>query len=270
MSIQGLRDPALLRQACLIGGNWRAASSGRTIDVIDPATQEAIGSVPDADGDDTRTAVEAAAAAFEAWRAKPNAERAALLEAWHALMLEHVEDLALILTREQGKPLAEARGEIRYGASFVKWFAEEARRIDGAEKARVVDFPGARLVAAGAAGDLDVMDVTGVAFPCVDHVAMDHLRLIGVELQAQIGLVDLVDDLARQIETVQEIARYVIAVHRLDGQADAGGLRAGPFEIAQKGCQRRRSPRLAGHDMQMRDLQRLGVKQRAFEIAAKA
>ncbi len=132
MTIQALHDPALLREACLIGGQWRAAGSGRTLDVIDPATQEAIGAVPDADGADTRAAVEAAAAAFGGWRARTAAERAALLEAWHALMLEHVEDLALILTREQGKPLAEARGEIRYGASFVKWFAGEARRVDGA------------------------------------------------------------------------------------------------------------------------------------------
>jgi len=131
MTIKDLRDPALLREACLVGGDWRAAASGRRLDVIDPATQEAIGSVPDADGADTRAAIEAATAAFGPWRAKTNAERAALLEAWHGLMLEHVEDLALILTREQGKPLAEARGEIRYGASFVKWFAEEARRIDG-------------------------------------------------------------------------------------------------------------------------------------------
>jgi succinate-semialdehyde dehydrogenase/glutarate-semialdehyde dehydrogenase len=131
MTIQGLRDPALQGEACLVGGDWRAAASGRTLDVIDPATQEPVGSVPDADGADTRAAIEAAAAAFGPWRAKTNAERAALLEAWHALMLEHVEDLALILTREQGKPLGEARGEIRYGASFVKWFAEEARRVDG-------------------------------------------------------------------------------------------------------------------------------------------
>ncbi|WP_046863977.1 NAD-dependent succinate-semialdehyde dehydrogenase [Microvirga massiliensis] len=130
--MQGLRDPALLREACLIGGDWRTASPGRALEVIDPATQEAIGSVPDAGGAETRAAVEAAAAAFAPWRARTNAERAALLEAWYALILEHVEDLALILTREQGKPLAEARGEIRYGASFVKWFAEEARRIDGA------------------------------------------------------------------------------------------------------------------------------------------
>ena len=132
MSIEGLRDPALLRERCFVGGEWVAAASGRTLDVIDPATQGAIGTVPDADAADTRAAIDAAAAAFRPWRRKTHAERAALIEAWHDLMIEHLEDLALILTREQGKPLAEARGEIRYGASFVKWFAEEARRIDGA------------------------------------------------------------------------------------------------------------------------------------------
>lgn len=131
MTIEGLRDPGLVREACLVGGRWSGASAGRTLDVIDPATQSVLGTVPDAGAEETRAAIEAAAAAFEPWRARTPAERAALLEAWHALMLEHLEDLALILTREQGKPLAEARGEIRYGASFVKWFAEEARRIYG-------------------------------------------------------------------------------------------------------------------------------------------
>jgi succinate-semialdehyde dehydrogenase / glutarate-semialdehyde dehydrogenase len=132
MITEGLRDPGLVREACLIGGQWNAAVSGRTIDVIDPATQGVLGTVPDAEAQDTRAAIDAAAAAFGPWRAKTHAERASLLEAWHALMLEHLEDLALILTREQGKPLSESRGEIRYGASFVKWFAEEARRVYGA------------------------------------------------------------------------------------------------------------------------------------------
>ena len=80
---------------------------------------------------ETRAAIEAAAKAFKGWKAKTHAERAALLERWHDLMRQHEEDLALLLTLEQGKPLAEARGEIRYGASFVKWFAEEARRMSG-------------------------------------------------------------------------------------------------------------------------------------------
>lgn len=127
-----LKDTDLLQTKMLIGGAWRDAASGATLDVIDPATQGALGTVPNAGTADTRAAIAAAAAAYPAWKAKPNAERAKLIEAWHDLMLKHVDDLALMLTSEQGKPLGEAQGEIRYGASFVKWFAEEARRIGGA------------------------------------------------------------------------------------------------------------------------------------------
>lgn len=129
--MKNLRDKNLFREAGLIGGEWVAAGSGRTVDVIDPATQVAIGTVPDMAGPETRAAIDAAASAYGSWKKKTNAERATLLEAWHGLMLAHLDDLALILTTEQGKPLDEAKGEIRYGASFVKWFAEEARRING-------------------------------------------------------------------------------------------------------------------------------------------
>ena len=127
-----LKDKDLLRFQGLIGGAWADASSGATVDVVDPATQASIGTVPDMGEAETRAAIEAAERAFGPWKRKTHAERAALIEAWHALMIEHEEDLAQILTMEQGKPLTEARGEIRYGASFVKWFAEEARRIGGA------------------------------------------------------------------------------------------------------------------------------------------
>ncbi|ANT52891.1 NAD-dependent succinate-semialdehyde dehydrogenase [Mesorhizobium amorphae] len=129
--MKNLRDKSLFREAGLIGGKWFAAASGKTVDVVDPATQCAIGTVPDMAGPETRAAIAAAASAYGDWKKKTNAERARLLEAWHGLMLAHLDDLALILTTEQGKPLDEARGEIRYGASFVKWFAEEARRING-------------------------------------------------------------------------------------------------------------------------------------------
>lgn len=129
--MQNLNDKQLFRQQGLIGGQWQSALSGATIDVIDPATQTVLGSVPDMGRDDTRAAIAAAAKAYGTWRAKTNAERAALLEAWHGLMIAHLDDLARILTLEQGKPLEESKGEIRYGASFVKWFAEEARRIGG-------------------------------------------------------------------------------------------------------------------------------------------
>ncbi|MCF3642469.1 NAD-dependent succinate-semialdehyde dehydrogenase [Rhizobium sp. TRM95111] len=129
--MQTLKEPGLFRQQALIGGTWIAAQSGRTVDVIDPATQSVMGTVPDMGGAETRAAIEAAEAAYGPWKTKTHAERAALLEAWYGLMVEHIEDLALLLTTEQGKPLDEARGEIRYGASFIKWFAEEARRVGG-------------------------------------------------------------------------------------------------------------------------------------------
>jgi succinate-semialdehyde dehydrogenase/glutarate-semialdehyde dehydrogenase len=129
--IDTLKDKSLFRQQSLIGGVWLDAASGKTVEVIDPATQDVLGTVPDISEAETKSAIKAAETAFSAWRKRTPAERAVLLHAWHDLMLEHLEDLALILTLEQGKPLAEARGEIRYGASFVKWFAEEARRIGG-------------------------------------------------------------------------------------------------------------------------------------------
>ncbi|MDE5444232.1 succinate-semialdehyde dehydrogenase [Bradyrhizobium sp. CSA207] len=129
--MQNLNDKGLFRQQGLIGGQWLGALSGATIDVIDPATQDILGTVPNMGRDDTRAAIAAAAKAYTTWRAKTNAERAMLLEAWHGLMIAHLDDLARILTLEQGKPLEESKGEIRYGASFVKWFAEEARRIGG-------------------------------------------------------------------------------------------------------------------------------------------
>lgn len=126
-----LKDPGLFRQQALINGVWCNAASGRAVAVTNPATGTDLGTVPDLGPGETRVAIDAANAAFTGWRKRTHADRAALLEVWHDLMLENLEDLALILTLEQGKPLAEARGEIRYGASFVKWFAEEARRIGG-------------------------------------------------------------------------------------------------------------------------------------------
>ncbi|MCX8278822.1 NAD-dependent succinate-semialdehyde dehydrogenase [Phyllobacterium sp. 0TCS1.6C] len=130
--MHALKDKGLFRQQALIGGDWRDAASGADVDVTNPATLDRLGTIPDMDATETRAAIEAASLAFKSWKKKTHAERAALLERWHALMIEHEQDLALLLTLEQGKPLDEALGEIRYGASFVKWFAEEARRIEGA------------------------------------------------------------------------------------------------------------------------------------------
>lgn len=129
--MRALNDPGLFRQEALIGGEWVAAASGKTVAVTDPASGQTIGTIPDLGRDETRRAIEAAESAFASFRRTTNAERAAMLEAWYDLILANKEDLARIMTLEQGKPLAEARGEIVYTASFVKWYAEEARRIGG-------------------------------------------------------------------------------------------------------------------------------------------
>ena len=126
-----LSNPALFAQQAFIGGQWRDAASGATVPVDNPATGAIIGTVPDCDAADTQAAIDAAEGAFPAWKARTAAERAAILERWHALVMDNVADLGRIMTAEQGKPIAEAEGEIRYAASFIKWFAEEARRVEG-------------------------------------------------------------------------------------------------------------------------------------------
>jgi succinate-semialdehyde dehydrogenase/glutarate-semialdehyde dehydrogenase len=114
-----------------IGGAWRAAAGLRRFGVVNPADNSLITQVPDSTAADAKAAVDAAHAAFPAWRATPAKERAALLKRWHALMLEHQDDLGRLISREQGKPLAEGRGEVLYAASYVEWFAEEATRAYG-------------------------------------------------------------------------------------------------------------------------------------------
>ncbi|MBV5262245.1 NAD-dependent succinate-semialdehyde dehydrogenase [Synechococcus moorigangaii CMS01] len=123
-----LNDPDLFRNAALIDGNWRARPG---LTVTNPATGEPLGNLPDCTAAETEEAIAAAEQAMKGWAARTHAERADLLMAWYRLILDNSEDLAQILTAEQGKPLAEARGEVAYGASFVRWFAEEARRING-------------------------------------------------------------------------------------------------------------------------------------------
>jgi len=126
-----LNDPALLRQQCLIGGHWQDAASGERFDVTDPASGAVIASVPLAGADETRQAIAAAEQALPAWRAKTAAERARILRHWFNLLLTHQDDLARIMTLEQGKPLAEAKGEIAYAAAYIEWFAEEGKRAYG-------------------------------------------------------------------------------------------------------------------------------------------
>ncbi|PRY88324.1 NADP-dependent succinate-semialdehyde dehydrogenase [Donghicola tyrosinivorans] len=125
-----LNDATLLRQAALVGGDWIAAGAD-AIAVTNPATGAVIGHVPNLGASETRAAIAAAEVAQKAWAARTARDRATILRRWYDLILENADDLARILTMEQGKPLAEAKGEILYGASFIEWFAEEARRIYG-------------------------------------------------------------------------------------------------------------------------------------------
>jgi succinate-semialdehyde dehydrogenase / glutarate-semialdehyde dehydrogenase len=126
-----LNDPSLLRQQAYIDGEWCDADGAATVEVHNPATGELIGSVPHMGATDTRRAIDAANAAWPAWRKKTAKERAAVLRKWSDLMLENADDLARLMTVEQGKPLAESKGEIAYAASFFEWFGEEAKRIEG-------------------------------------------------------------------------------------------------------------------------------------------
>ncbi len=126
-----LKDPKLFRSQCYLDGQWVDADSKKNFPVDNPATGEILGTVPDMGTAETRRAIEAAEKAWPAWRAKTAKERAVILRKWFELMMANQDDLGVILTAEQGKPLAEAKGEIAYGASFIEWFAEEGKRTYG-------------------------------------------------------------------------------------------------------------------------------------------
>jgi succinate-semialdehyde dehydrogenase/glutarate-semialdehyde dehydrogenase len=125
-----LTDTDLFRQQCYVDGKWVAGKANQ-IDVTNPATGEILGSVPNLGVDETRVAIEAAAAALGPWRSRTGKERSAVMMRFYALIMQHQEDLAVLMTAEQGKPLTESRGEIAYAASFIQWFAEEAKRVYG-------------------------------------------------------------------------------------------------------------------------------------------
>ncbi|MEO9135297.1 MAG: NAD-dependent succinate-semialdehyde dehydrogenase [Casimicrobiaceae bacterium] len=126
-----LEDDSLLRQQCYVDGQWIGADDGGSMPVVDPATGELVGTAPVLHAAETRRAIDAANRALPAWRAKTAKERSAILRKWNDLLLANADDLARILTAEQGKPLAEAKGEIAIGAAYVEWFAEEAKRVYG-------------------------------------------------------------------------------------------------------------------------------------------
>ena len=139
-----LGDAALFRRQCYVDGRWIDAPDGATLEVDNPATGEILGTVPALGGAETRAAIEAADAAWAGWRSRSGKDRANLMRRWFELMMANQEDLAVLMTLEQGKPLAEARGEVAYAASFIEWFAEEGKRVYG----DVMDhpLPGKRIV----------------------------------------------------------------------------------------------------------------------------
>jgi len=126
-----LHDPRLFRQACYLDGSWLETGPGEAIEVDNPATGEIIGTVPNLGAKHTSAAIEAAERAFATWRGKTAKERATVLRRWSDLMMENQEDLARLMTIEQGKPLTESKGEVAYAASFLEWFGEEAKRVYG-------------------------------------------------------------------------------------------------------------------------------------------
>jgi succinate-semialdehyde dehydrogenase/glutarate-semialdehyde dehydrogenase len=126
-----LTDSKLLRDLCFIDGGWSAADGGATLDVKNPASGKSLGTIPNMGASETKRAIAAAGAALPAWRARTAKERAVIMRRWFELMIAHQEDLATLMTAEQGKPLAESKTEIAYSASFIEWFAEEAKRLYG-------------------------------------------------------------------------------------------------------------------------------------------
>src|SRR5215204_2893889 len=128
---RAIKDPKLFRQQAYVDGAWIGADAGGTIPVDNPATGDVVGTVPKLGTSETRRAIAAAEAALPAWRAKTAKERAQILRRWFDLMMANQEDLATIMTSEQGKPLAESKGEIAYAASFIEWFGEEGKRTYG-------------------------------------------------------------------------------------------------------------------------------------------
>src|SRR3984957_16847674 len=126
-----LKDPELFREQCLIDGRWLGADEGGTLPVRNPATSAQLGTIPKMGAGETRRAIAAAKRALPAWGARTAKDRAILLRRWFDLITQHEQDLAVLMTAEQGKPLAESRGEIAYAASFIEWFAEEGKRLYG-------------------------------------------------------------------------------------------------------------------------------------------
>lgn len=126
-----LSDASLLRKTAYLNGNWIPARSGKTFDVTDPATGHVIGTMPDMDASDTDLAIEAAAAALPKYRKTTARSKSLILYKWYQLLVQHADDLAQLITAENGKPLHEAKAEVLYAAQYLEWFSGEATRLDG-------------------------------------------------------------------------------------------------------------------------------------------
>ena len=199
-----LTDSNLLRTQAYIGGKWENAASGGTRDVVNPATHEKIGTVPDMGASETRRAIEAAKAAFPTWAARTAKDRAIILRRWYDLMMANQDDLATIMTAEQGKPLAESKGEIAYAASFIEWFAEEGKRLYGdvipghqADKRIVVLRQPVGVVAAITPWNFPAAMITrkagpalaaGCTFVCKPAIQTPYSALAMAELAARAGI----------------------------------------------------------------------------------
>jgi succinate-semialdehyde dehydrogenase / glutarate-semialdehyde dehydrogenase len=199
-----LTDSNLLRTQAYINGKWENANSGATTDVVNPASHEKIGTVPNMGAAETRRAIEAAQAAFPTWAAKTARERGAILRRWYELMLANQEDLAILMTAEQGKPLAESKGEIAYAASFIDWFAEEGKRLYGdvipphqADKRLVVLRQPVGVVAAITPWNFPAAMITrkagpalaaGCTFVCKPAIQTPYSALAMAELGARAGI----------------------------------------------------------------------------------
>ena len=199
-----LTDNNLLRMQAYIGGKWENANGGATHEVVNPATGEKIGTVPDMGAHETRRAIQAAKEAFPAWAAKTAKERAVILRRWYDSMMANQEDLAILMTAEQGKPLAESKGEIAYAASFIEWFAEEGKRLYGdtipghqADKRIVVLRQPIGVVAAITPWNFPAAMITrkagpalaaGCTFVCKPAIQTPYSALAMAELGARAGI----------------------------------------------------------------------------------
>ncbi|WP_133646869.1 NAD-dependent succinate-semialdehyde dehydrogenase [Paraburkholderia flava] len=228
--IDGLRNPQLWRTASFIDGAWSDAAD--TYAVVDPANGETLAQVARAGADDTRRAIAAATRAFVAWRACTAAERGAKVRRWGELMLEHQKDLALIMTREQGKPLAEAMGEVVYAASFLTWFAEEARRVYG--DVIPAPKPGQRIVVTK-----EPIGVVGAITPWNFPLAM-VTRKAGPALAAGCTMV---------LKPSEETPLSALALAALAAEA---GIPAGAFNVVSGDA-----PAIGGALMESRDVRKI-------------